>query len=122
MALDRIRMKISTISKDNDFVFAQWQDGTMPMRGHIPVELVMGDEVSDEAMSLAIPYGIDWTFYLEGAGCHISERVAMCLRKANVWTLQDVIRNPAAVDGALKQAYSLYFQVIMKLAKDSGGI
>jgi len=115
-------MNISIIRRDNDFVFAEWHEDDMPVRGHIPLNVVNGDEVLDAAMSLAIPYGIDWTFYLEGAGCHISERVAMCLRKANVWTLQDVIRNPAAVDGALKQAYSLDFQVIMKLAKDSGGI
>ena len=115
-------MKISIISKDNDFVFAQWQDGTMPMRGHIPVELVMGDEVSDEAMSLAIPYGVDWAFFLEGAiGNATPERVAECLRSVGLWTLQDVMKNPAAVRGALMQAYSMDFQTILKLAKDSGG-
>lgn len=120
-------MNISIIRRNGDFVFAEWQEYDMPFRGHFPSNVVIGNDnegytVSDEAMSLAIPYGMDWAFYLEGAGCPIPGRVAMCLRKAGLWTLQDVVRNPAAVDGALKQAYSLDFQTVMKLAKDSGGI
>ena len=119
-------MKVRIINKEDVHVLVEWYEGTLPMRGSFPSHVVHEDggeySIPDEALSLAIPYGIDWAFLLEGAVGNVTpELFCECLRKAGMWTPENVMKNPAAVHGALMQAYSVDLQRILRLVKESGG-
>lgn len=114
-------MKVKVISNEYGSVLVEWLDSDgILQRGYIPSEIVNVDEIPDGALSLAVPYGVDWAFVLTGAINSVTpEVIAKMLRNRGIWTLQDARRNPEVVVGALQQAYSLDFQTILRVAEAS---
>lgn len=113
-------MFIKVIDKGYDRALIEWVEGGVPQRGFIPIEMLTGNMIPDNALSLAVPYGVDWAFELQGAIGNVTpDVIAKLLRSTGIWTLQDALKNPNAVLGALQQAYGIDLQVILRLAKES---
>jgi len=112
-------MDVKIIKRERQKALIEWKDNGLPKRGTVPEELLNGDTIDDTLVSLAVPYGIDWAFVLEGAIRIINfEDIAASLYKHGIWTLEDIRRNPQAVMGAIQSAYGLDYSSIIRLAED----
>ncbi len=54
-------------------------------RGYVPASSVKGGAVSPVTLKRAIPYGVPWD--------NLSEGLAAVMRKAGIWTTDDLARN-----------------------------
>jgi hypothetical protein len=87
-------------------------------RGIIPEELIFNNEVTDELLFVAIPYGVDWASALEGVLHEITPRTfADALYGYGFWTLQDLRQNPNAVIGVLLSVCGVDFQTLVIAAE-----
>lgn len=112
-------MNITIINKRNGSALIEWNDEEGKHRGSIPEVLIENNQVEDDYLSMAIPYGIDWEFVLEDSYRTVTASdLAQSLRNHNIWTAEDARRNPGAVQGAILSAYGMTFQTILKAAKD----
>lgn len=118
-------MDVTIVKSGNGKILVEWLVDGVPHRGVVPSEVVIENKINDELLPLAIPYGVDWAFVLEGAMNTLTPTdIANALWKHGVWTLQDLQRNPQVVRGALLSAYGVDYQLLLKLAdqfmKDGG--
>lgn len=113
-------MDIKVLRQDNDKSVIQWTEGGVNRRGIIPAILVNGNYVDDSAMSLAIPYGIDFESILDGNIRQVSAmEYTETFHNVGIWTKEDIRRNPQAVQGAILSASGLDFQTLMRLIESS---
>lgn len=112
-------MKVNVISSKNGSAVISWvEDGTL-QKGIIPSELIIGNEVVDEYLTMAIPFGIDWALALESVHRSVTvDDLAKELRRHGIWTLEDAQRNPQAVQGAILSAYGVSYATVMKAAEE----
>lgn len=72
--------------------------------------------VSAADLANADPHGLPWERLIE---LHASpESIAAELRRAGIWTLEDLRRNPGAALGAIQTAYHLDYQTLLGLASE----
>jgi hypothetical protein len=111
-------MKINVIKQHNGSSLIEWLDSDIH-RGIVPDTLLNGDQINDEYLSMAIPYGIDWAFALEGVYRTVTiNDFVQSLHNHGIWTAEDARRNPNVVQGAILSAYGITFQILMKVAED----
>jgi hypothetical protein len=115
-------MQVTVISNKHDKAVIQWVEDGTTRRGVIPSILVNGDHVDDSALSLAVPYGIDWESVLDGhiRTVSVAEYAAM-FRGRGVWTTEDLRRDPQCVIGVILSASGLDFQTVLRLVEQSPG-
>ena len=67
---------------------------------------------------LGIPHGLPFADLLQGHVCEgMAQRIEDELHRSNIWTAQDVLKNPATVQGAILAAYAIDYSFILQLAK-----
>lgn len=72
----------------------------------IPRDVIKEDGVPEEILDAGIPYGVEWEEVLaEGV---TPSQIATSLRKAGIWTEEDLRKSPNDVARVL-QMYSLHF-------------
>jgi hypothetical protein len=112
-------MKINIISNVNGSALIEWLQDNDLHRGRIPSELIVGDDVEDACLSLAIPYGVDWEMALQSVNLLTAADYSRALHANGLWTEDDVIGNPGKVHETLRQVLRIDFQTIAKLAHES---
>lgn len=111
-------MNIKVIGHIPGKALIEWNDGVL-RRGVIPDELVMGNQVDDSCISLAVPYGVDFEAGLQQYVSVVTpETLTNALHNYGIWTMDDVSANPAKVQSALMSLYGIDFQIIMRIAAE----
>lgn len=94
---------IETINKN---ILIEWEDDNGLHRGTVPEETLNGNVIDDTMLSLAIPFGVEWEFVLEDfVGEMTPQNLASSLRKAGIWTFEDLRARPQK---ALQVIQSIY--------------
>lgn len=74
--------------------------------------------VNEDDLNLGIPHGLPFADLLSSHVCEgMAERIETELHRSNIWTAQDVLKNPAVVQGAILAAYAIDYSFILQLAK-----
>ena len=114
-------MIVKVMKIDKKAALVEYRDDNgVKQRCLIPEEsLKNGNVVRDELLSASIPYGVDWEYQLDGVvGKVTSEIIAEEFHKVGLWTADDIMKNPAAVQGALMSAYGIDYSGIINIAKN----
>jgi hypothetical protein len=99
-------------------VLIEWLDNNGLNRGLIPQEVVDGDFVNEEHITLAVPYGVNWAFALQEVISKVTpDTFAQVLYQHNIWTLQDLTSDPQRAFTAIQAVYGLDYQELVKVAK-----
>ena len=96
----RVRKKYihaRAIASSGESVLLEWFDGETPKRGYVPiVEFDREKSVaSEDVLSAAIPYGIDWTRAKVKIDTELLNRE---LKRKGFWTVDDIRSNPQLVN------------------------
>jgi len=117
--LDPTLTKVLIIRRKNNLVLVEWQaEGTIK-RAWIPLAQIEAEQGSFAWVSkpgMGIPFGIDWFRIIEFATTPTD--LDRELKRAGIWTSDDLRNNPNAVIGALKSALGLDLASLLKAAKD----
>lgn len=106
-------MQIRIISEQDQSILIEWHDGERYHRSVVPKKEVNHGEV--KAPELGIPYGEDWTKLIKAKvnpGLIDHE-----LKKAGIWTIDDLRRNVAIAQGAINQAVSIILNDLLTNAE-----
>lgn len=88
----------------------EYQEEGKPKRVILPV--------NEHDTNLGIPYGYDFANSLKDFVCSdMAQRIENELHRTNLWTLSDILNNPAKVQGAILAAYAIDYSFILQLAK-----
>lgn len=90
-------------------------DGS-PARAILPAGLVQDGAVEAGELELGIPYGLPWEEICQLAATPAA--LADALRRAGIWTLEDLRRSPKAAAGAIQAVYGLEFAALIRAAEN----
>ncbi len=92
----------------------EWVRDGVPKRGYIPTGALLNEQVSEDTLSSAIPYGLPWEelAFPSPTGA----QVAVALRNAGIWTQADLFARPAAAIGALQSIFALHLGSLIEFA------
>lgn len=112
-----IQVKIIKQDYSNHTALVEWLDGEGYHRGTIPEEVIQNSSVVEGVLDMAIPYGINWEYVLDGVIGNVTpQSMAQALYKAGIWTVDDIRTRSEAAQGAIKSAYGADIQVIFRAA------
>lgn len=101
---------MKTIKQDKHSKLVEYQENDTIKRVILPV--------NEDDTNMGIPYGLPFADLLKDHVCEeMAERIEVELHRAGIWTAQDALKNPAAVQGALLAAYAIDYSFILQLAK-----
>jgi len=113
-------MDVKIVGRENGKVLVEWREDGCLRRGIVPEEVVNGEVIDDELLSLAITYGIDFEFLLEQALDNVTPQAITCrLHNAGIWTYEDMRANPTVVRGVIMAAYGVDFQTLYRIAEEN---
>ena len=107
-------IEVRTVKTTGKSVIVEYTEKGATKRAIMPVDSIKDGKVDSETLSLGIPYGIDWS-KLE-LNQVTAEQLATELHKNDIWTREDVQKNPAAVQGALQKLIGLNLGKIYQVA------
>jgi hypothetical protein len=107
-------MKVTVISRKNAAALIEYVIDDMPHRGIVPTATVNGDEVADDVIPLAIPYGVPWSEILTPRVT--ADDIQRELRRRGIWTANDAQNKPNEVIAAASAAYGLDVAAILRAA------
>ena len=84
----------------------------------LPASSVTGDTLAESLLLSGIPYGIQWG-KLDITITASLAAVEKELHNADVWTIEDFMSKPQAVNGAIKAALSLDYVALLTAATKS---
>ncbi|MFA5322355.1 MAG: hypothetical protein WC373_06735 [Smithella sp.] len=113
------KLPVRVVSLKSNTALVEYSKKGYLNRRYIPDNsLELSDEiylVDEDVLEMGIQYGIEWESEL-----HFSvsvEDMANSLRKAGLWTPEDVEKNPQIILTALMQAYSIDLAKIFEIAR-----
>ena len=113
-------MEVKIVERSEGKALIEWREDGCLRRGIIPEEVVDGNFVDDDLLSLAISFGIDFEFLLEQALDNVTPASIACrLHNAGICTYDDMRSNPAVVRGVIMAAYGVDFQTLYRIAEDN---
>ena len=100
-------------AKGNSTLVEYVIDGLLARR-YVPTAQINGNIAPAEILERGIPYGYPWE---EMQLKFDSARFADEMRKAALWTPQDVLKNPQAVWSALRATFTVNFTTVLEQAR-----
>jgi hypothetical protein len=111
-------MNVKIIASKNQTALVEWEDADGLHRGYIPEEVIYDNVVDDDVLSIVIPYGLEWEYIIGDLLNKVTPReFSKNLRKAGIWSMQDLRSNPSVVFGAIQQTYGLDFSTLVLLTE-----
>lgn len=112
-------MKVRKIRDGNGAVLIEWRDVREHLhRGWIPPDALDEDlSVKDEVLAKAAPYGLPFETFLPAIVIK-PEDLATALRRRQVWTYDDVMRNPKSLSVALLECMGFHVAQIQTSVRE----
>lgn len=95
-------MRVKVIRQKGQVVLVQWEG----QRAYVPAEVVIDDQCPSEELAIGIPYGVPWAEVV-GDIVLTGEQIEDTLRKHNIWTLEDVRKEPMKAAAALLAVHKM---------------
>lgn len=112
-------MNVTVVKNVLGTALIEWEDEEGLHRGMIPEETVRDGVVVDELIPLSIPVGVDWEFILaDHIGAMTPQRLAKELRKAGIWTFDDLTKNVPKAEEVIRNIYGVDLSVLLRSAKE----
>ena len=112
-------MIVAVIRSGRGTILVQWQgnDGHLH-RGWIPAQLINADlDISLSVLNEAMPGGLPFEKMFTNISFS-AEDLAEALHRRNIWTEEDIARNPNEIAKALLSASSLSVSKIQTIVRD----
>ena len=109
----KIKVKVLKAGLDNAMV--EFMLDKVFQRATIPTNFIDDEYVEQAVLEAGIPYGIPWEL-VELKASPID--LANILRKNDIWTVDDAMRNPNKIISALQAAYGVDLAQILKFARE----
>lgn len=111
-------MIVTVIRPGRGTVLVQWQEDGKLRRGWIPDTLISpNSEVNNRVLSEAAPGGLPFEQIFKNISIS-AEDLADALRRRNIWTEEDIQRNPAAIAQALLVAAQVSVSRIQTMIRE----
>jgi len=109
------RLQVRVIKVQGKSSLVQWIEGDDVRRAIVPTGEIKEGMIDRFVLEAGIPYGLPWEEIIHLTAS--SENVARELRRAGLWTGDDVMKNTSAAMGALQTALKTDFAAILRAAK-----
>lgn len=109
-----VKLEVTVVERRGESALVEWQEGGRVHRAVIPAGDVEEGRVEREQLELGIPHGLPWETILTLSATPAA--LADALRRAGIWTLADLERNPRAAYGALQAVYGLDLAALIRAA------
>ena len=123
LVIGEIYVPVKMLERRGETVLLEWADGDETKRGYLPASVVIPETaeialaVSASELPLAAPYGVPWAALLQVDPSDFSERLQKALHNANLWTFDDVMKNPNSVIGAIQVALGVSMATVALTAR-----
>jgi len=109
-------VNVKALASRGDSVLVEWvEDNKYIKRGFIPLDSVENDQAHADELLSAIPYGIPWADIVKlEADPVILENE---LRRYNIWTLEDLTKEPNKAISVLQLVYSMDYAALKHAAR-----
>lgn len=111
-------LKVKVIKIKGQAALIEWEEDGAPKRGTLPSELMMGDEVHREDLSMVAPYGIPWGAML-GAIEVTPDQIEDALHREGIWSGEDLLANVGKARDAIQSAIGADLGNLIRIAKSS---
>lgn len=109
---------VTVIKTDGQSALVQYVNSGL-QRVHVPAYQVVDGKCDKETLDAGIQYGLPFD---ELVTINVTPQyVAECLHAADIWSLDDIVHKPNAVNAALKRAYGLDLAALLKSAREYEG-
>lgn len=103
-------MQVTIVKRMEGTAVIEWQEDGMPFRSVVPLSELGIEQASLRVAECAHPergiaYGEDFSALIVPAAT--AESIDRELKKAGIWTAEDLHRNPNGAAGALQRAYGV---------------
>lgn len=115
-----VMVDVNPISDNQETVLVQWSEKGNLKRGYIPKSAISKTQVSEDMLSAAAPYGIEWERIAIAVQdkSEVVKNLADNFRKSGIWKAEDVLQNPMIVQGCIQDAFGLTLANIITLASE----
>jgi hypothetical protein len=110
-------VEVYVVSQKGGSALVQWGPPEDRHRGYIPAEEVEGGKVAKAVLDAAIPYGLPWEELVDLSDL-TPEKFACELRRAGVWTLEDLAARATHAKHALSAATAVTLSALRKAAQE----
>ena len=108
-------VEVRVIERVGPSVLVQWQDGEVARRVTVPGDAVGKDKCAQDVLSQGVEYGVDWAAHLS---LTVTARdVAEALKRANIWTADDLSSNFGRARKTFARLYMADFANMVKGVK-----
>ena len=105
-------MKIRLLNIEGQSALVEWiEDEKTVRRGYIPAGEIKEEQVDQELLNAAIPYG---DFFAVSAPAINAEMLTAELHRQGIWLKDEVITNPGVVIAVLQRLYGLEYATLVK--------
>jgi len=93
MSEEKLTIAVKVIKKQGHSALVQWGPEEDPRRAWAPVYKIEDGHIEADTLAECPPYGIQWEQYLDEEEFGLMDRVTKALRKAGIWTFEDLQSN-----------------------------
>jgi len=79
----------------------------------VPTDKVLNQFVDDQVLARGIPYGFPWEEIVINFNM---QQFALEMHNADLWTVEDVLKNPKKVTGVLRKIFEDSFRTVLETA------
>jgi len=113
----RKMVEVYVVSQKSGSALVQWGVPADRHRGYVPAEEVEGSKVAKSVLDAAIPYGLPWEELVDLSDL-TPEKFARELRRASIWTAEDLAARATHAKHALAAATAVTLGTLRKAAQE----
>lgn len=110
----------NVVTQAGRVALVQWLDDSSLRRSHVPADEVKRGRCKRDVLEAGIPYGVPWEEIVESIiNAQIFHPAAFAdeLRKHDIWTADDVEKNPRGVKRAIAAITGVTIGALMRAAR-----
>lgn len=112
-------MKVTIVQRTGGTAAVEWREGETPYRATLPLAELTLDRDGRGAEcghpEWGIPFGEDFSALIHPAAT--GESIDRELKRAGIWTVEDLLANPNGAAGALQRAYGVDLATLLGAAR-----
>lgn len=109
---------VTVIASKGASSLIQWVIDGKTKRAFVPIQSVVNDECSAEALSMSAPYGTQWEKFVEAKTVR-PEAIADALRAEGFWTHQEIENEPGRAQSVVDREIGIIAATICRLARQA---
>jgi len=104
---------VTILSSKGASALVEYMDNGVLQRKYVPTDKVLNQFVDDQVLARGIPYGFPWEEIVINFNM---QQFALEMHNADLWTVEDVLKNPKKVTGVLRKIFEDSFRTVLETA------